>query len=261
MPTTTYGSVDVFFVGDTQRGPRLYRELRSIASNDTDSRLAWAIGVALGRARDGSPRPPLDPDYRVPWPADTFGTAAFDPATGEIGITVGNTDGDSAPLRERGDLSPEEASAAVEALIRTAQGAVGRDAPVRFSIDGAITDQLLGVPTAEPLAAGPDLDVLSHVSLGEPSEGRTVRQGTALLVDGLGTSEDGQVSVQIKRWEGTAVVFAATFDLDPAATTLSPFSVTISLPDMPPGDYDVIATVTNADGTLDTDTRRITVVG
>ncbi|RYC14626.1 Gmad2 immunoglobulin-like domain-containing protein [Nocardioides zhouii] len=262
LPGDVAGEVPVYFIGDTPNGPRLYREDRYVDVGYGESTLAGVIGVALGRSRDGSPRPPLDPDYRVVWPADTFGTAALDKETGEIGITVGSTNGDSASLRERGDLSAEEASLAVEALIRTAQGVVDREAPVRFYLDGEITDQILGVPTSEPLAAGPDLDVLAHVSLEYPSEGRLVDNDAPFTVRGLGNSFEGNIVTRIQRWEGTAVVAEVPTIAGWMDDRLFPFEVTFDLTDVPPGEYVVISRTDDPSGAgnFDTDTRRITLV-
>ena len=41
---------------------------------------------------------------------------------------------------------------------------------------------------------------------------------------------------------------------------VAPFSASFRSHDIQPGDYDLIATVQNADGTVDSDTRRITIV-
>lgn len=263
LPGEVTGGVPVYFVGDTPNGPRLYRENRYVDVGYGESPLAGVIGVAMGRAPDGSPRPPLDPDYRVLWPEGTSGTAALDKETGEIGITVGRTDGgDSSTLRERGALSAEEAALAVEALIRTAQGVVGREAPVRFSIDGELTDQLLGVPTSEPLTAGPDLAVLARVSIDFPSEGRTVDNDEPFTVRGLGNSFEGNIVTRIQRWEGTAVVAELPTIAGWGKERLYPFEVTFDLSDVPPGEYVVISRTDDPSGAgnFDTDTRRITVV-
>ena len=53
---------------------------------------------------------------------------------------------------------------------------------------------------------------------------------------------------------------SAEVDLKPSGRTLAAFSVQFRANDLQPGDYDVIATIQNPDGTVDSDTRRITVV-
>ena len=239
-------AVPVYFVGDTPSGSRLYREFQR--DTGPTSAETFALDAALSGAS-------LDPDYRSLWPV---GTRLGDYFASEGEITV-DLVGD---VHDRpAGMSEAEAALAIEQLVRTAQGLLqqGR-VPVRLTIDHELTDQVLGVPTSEPVAAGPDLDVLAHVSLSEPSEGRAIRVGKALTIDGVGLSEDGRVSIRVKGSERTAKAFDADFDLEPTGGTLAPFSVDLFLDDLQPGDYDVVATVTNADGTFDTDTRRITVV-
>ena len=239
-------AVPVYFVGDTPSGPRLYREFQR--GTGPMSAETFALDAAL-RGRS------LDPDYGSLWPAGTR-TGGYFASEGEITVDLVG-DVHDRPV----GMTEAEAGLAVEQLVRTAQALFqqGR-VPVRLTIDNQLTDQVLGVPTSEPLAAGSDLEVLARVSLSEPSEGRTIRVGKALHVDGVGLSGDGRVAIRIEGRERTARFFDATFDLEPTVDTLAPFSVDLFLDDLEPGDYDVVATVTNADGTLDTDTRRITVV-
>lgn len=246
-PTTvTSLAVPVYFVGDTPSGPRLYREFQRRTGSVSEE--TFALDAALAGAS-------LDPDYRSLWPVGTR-TGGYFASEGEILVDlVGDVHDRPAGLTEA------EAGLAVEQLVRTAQALFqqGR-VPVRLTIDNELTDQVLGVPTSEPLAAGSDLEVLAHVSLSEPSEGHTMRAGKALTIDGVGLSEDGRVSVDVKRWEGSPVLRDLTFDLEPDDSALSPFTISLFLGDLRPGDYEVIVAVTNPDGTLDTDTRRITVV-
>lgn len=262
-PGQVPAQVAIYFVGETPAGPRLFSEERSVNGDDVDSRLVSAVQVALGRAQDGSPRPPLDPDYRVPWPAGTVGYAESDDATGELVVTLSSSRGPAADyLRRRGDLTTEEAALAVEQLVRTAQGVDGRAAPVRFLLDGQPTDQVLGVPTSEPLAAGPDLAVLAHVSIAFPPEGRTVDNDQPFTVTGRGNSFEGTIVTRIQRWEGTYVVDQKPTIAGWLEDRLFPFEVTFDLTDVPPGDYVVISQTDDpsGEGKFDTDTRRITIV-
>jgi len=239
--------VPVYFVGDTPSGPRLFREFQR--GTGPMSAETFALDAALaGRS--------LDPDYRSLWPAGTRSGGYFY-GTGEP-ITI-DLVGD---VHDRpAGMTETEARLAVEQVVRTAQGALGHGrVPVELRLNGDRTDQVLGVPTSEPLSAAPDADVLSPVSLSNPSEGRLVDNDEPLTVKGVGTSADDRVSLRIQQWEGTAVLRQLELDLEPSDAHLASFSVRWSLDGLPPGDYDVVATVTGADGTLDTDTRRITVV-
>jgi hypothetical protein len=258
-PTATEAqtsTVAVYYVGDTPAGPRLYREFRRVEGNPLEA----AVAAAVGNRPDGAGLPPLDPDYRVPWPSLTQAVAHLDDAGDVIEVLLGGDP--EADLRERGDLTESEAGLAIEQLVRTAQGAVGERLPVRFLLYDEITDQVLGVPVSEPLTAGPDLDVLAHVSLTEPSEGQTVDNDEPFTVTGVGNSFEGNVVTRIQRWEGTAVVAELPTIAGWEEPRLYPWTVTFDLTDVPPGDYVVISRTDDPSGAgnFDTDTRRITVV-
>lgn len=249
-------TVPVYYVGDTPDGPRLYREFRRLPGDPLEA----AVSAAVGRTLDGVGLPPLDPDYRVPWPSLTQARAALDATGDTIEIDLGGDPEGS--LHDRGDLTGAEAGLAVEQLVRTAQGVVGERLPVRFLLYGEITDQVLGVPTSEPLGTGSDLAVLAHVSLTEPSEGELVDNDEPFTVTGLGNSFEGNIVTRIQRWEGTYVVdelptIAGTYE-----DRLFPFEVTFDLTDVPPGDYVVISRTDDpsGEGRFHTDSRRITVV-
>ena len=239
--------VHVYFVGDTAAGPRLFRELRS--DLDPDSRVVLGIHAALGGDA-------LDPDYRSPWPE---GVVLRQWSSGPDGIMVSL---EGAPVDRPADMTEEDARLALEQLVRTAQAVSGRGkVPVDVQIEQQVTDTVLGVPTTAPLTGSPDLDVLAPVSLSEPAEGAVVRRADLITVDGEAVSADGRVSLQVKKpREGAAAVFGGQYDLVPSDGPLAPFSVDFSYEGLQPGEYDVVATVENSDGTTDSDTRRITVV-
>lgn len=239
--------VHVYFVGDTAAGPRLFRELRS--DLDPDSRVVLAMDAVLrGDA--------LDPDYRSPWPE---GVVLRQWSSGPDGIMVSL---EGAPVDRPADMTEEEARLALEQLVRTAQEVYGQGkVPVDVQIEQQVTDTVLGVPTTAPLTGSPDLDVLAPVSLTEPSEGQKKRADGTVWVSGRATSADDLVTVRVQRREGTAVVLGpANFTLNQTSDPAGSFSLGLSSDNLQPGEYDVIATVENSDGTTDSDTRRITVV-
>lgn len=248
--------VAVYYVGDTPDGPRLYREFRRLPGDPLEA----AVSAAVGNDTNGVGLLPLDPDYRTPWPSLTQASASLSPEGDLIEIDLGGDP--EGNLHDRGDLSKVEAQLAVEQLIRTAQGVVGERLPVRFLLYGEITDQVLGVPTSEPLAQGSDLAVLAHVSLSAPSEGQVVPRGGGLVVDGLGNSFEGNIVITIQRWEGTEVVAEVPTIAGTYEDHLFPFSERINVFDVPPGDYVVIARTDDpsGEGRFHTDSRRITVV-
>lgn len=241
-------TVAVYYVGDTPDGPRLYREFRMVGAPDPFGAAVAALSLA-----------PMDPDYTNPWPADAIRDVSFDGIgdDGIIGVTV-----DPAYRERPAGMSEVEADLAVEQVIRTVQAAAQSRAPVQFFGDANPIDQVLGVPTSEPLAPGSDLAVLAHVSLSDPSEGMQVDNDEPFTVTGVGNSFEGTIVTRIQRWEGTYIVdqkpaIAGTYE-----DKLFPFEVTFDLTDVPPGDYVVISQTDDpsGEGRFHTDTRRITIV-
>ncbi len=152
----------VYYLGAGPRGPRLFREFQAFAG-DTD--LATAT---VGAAVAGKPR---DPDYTSPWFELGAPTVTV---TRENDVVVVDLATDT-PIRERPTgLSEAEAALAVEQIVYTAQAAVQERAPVQLRVNGGPTDQVLGVPTSEPLAEGSPTTVLSLMSISSPDEGQTV---------------------------------------------------------------------------------------
>jgi hypothetical protein len=249
--------VAVYYMGDTPDGPRLYREFRRVEGDPLQAAASAAVG-RTGAA--GPPLAPLDPDYRVPWPPGTDASATLSADGNVIEINLG---GDPEwGLHDRGVLSDAEAGLAIEQLIRTAQAAVQERLPVRFLLYDEITDQVLGVPTSEPLAAGSDLAVLAHVSLSDPSEGTTVDNDEPLVVRGLGNSYEGNIVTRLLRMGGRDVIepqpaIAGTYE-----DRLFPFEVTLDLADARPGEYVVISQTDDpsGEGRNHFDSRNITIV-
>ena len=219
-PTEDGGSettVAVYYVADTERaGPRLYREFQRGEGE------ALAAGVV---ALTGTP---LDGDYRTMWQGGQITNASYD---GEIiNVVV-----DPAVRQRPGDMSAAEARAAVEQVVYTMQAAVQERAPVQFRTADNPIDQVFGVPTSEPLANGPMLDVLSHINLTAPEQGTVVDDGT-LEISGVGNSFEANVGWEIRRGDDVVMDGFATMDgwMEPK---LFPFETTADVSDLDPGDY------------------------
>jgi spore germination protein GerM len=242
-------AVAVYYVGDTPDGPRLYREFRSMsATNPFDAAIS-----ALEQA-------PLDPDYRTYWPAGSIDVVGFDGIGADGAFAVRLSD---ASLHGR-PAGMDEATArmAVEQVIYTLQAAAGARASVQFYLDGNPIDQVLGVPTSEPLANGPVLETLALVSLTSPGEGVYVDNDEPLVVEGVGNSFEGNIVTRVQRWEGTYIVDQLPAIAGWGEDKLFPFEVTFDLTDAPPGDYVVISQTDDpsGEGRFHSDSRRITVV-
>jgi hypothetical protein len=250
-PATRGGGLEAwtYYVGDTPDGQRLYRELRRTSGENPFS-----------AAEDGLTLAPLDPDYVSLWPVDAIRSVSFDGIgdDGVIGVTV-----DPAYRERPVGMTEVEAALAVEQVVRTLRAAVRAGAAVQFLSDGNPVDQVLGVPTSEPLAAGSDLAVLAHVSLSDPSEGLLVDNDEPFTVTGLGNSFEGNIVTRIQRLSGVVEVVAE----EPAIAgtyedRLFPFEVTFDLTTVPPGDYLVVSRTDDpsGEGRVHVDDRRITVV-
>ncbi len=221
-------TVAVYYVGDTERaGPRLYREFQRGEGE------ALAAGLA---ALTGTP---LDDDYRTLWAAGQLTDASYDGDV--IDVVV-----DPAVRQRPGGMSVAEARAAVEQVIYTMQAAVQERAPVQFRTADNPIDQVFGVPTSEPVANGPMLDVLSHVNLTSPEQGTVVDDGT-LEVSGVGNSFEANLGWQIRRGDEVVLEGFATMAgwMEPK---LFPFETSADVSDLPPGDYTFWVTTDDPSG-------------
>lgn len=242
-------TVPVYYVGDTSRGPRLYREFHRVR---TSAPLVAAVDEAV--AGD-----PVDADYRSPWPA---GASAADVTYDGDVITVNLEQADVGSselgLHNRPDgMSEEEAQVAVQQLIFTAQAALQEGRPgVQFLVNGQRTDTLLGVPASEPLAQGDATDVLAQVWIIEPSEGEEVI--APFEVSGLAAAFEA--NVQWELMQGDRAVQKG-FTTAEECCTMAPYSFMV---DAPPGDYTLVVHDTDESGGEGfapwEDTKQVTIV-
>lgn len=248
-PAAETVTVPVYYAGETPSGLRLYREFQETQTDDPPT-TALELAV-MGGAQD--------PDYSSAWPEGTgVAGATYD---GDV-ITVDLT---GAPRERPAGMSEEQASIALEQVIYTAQAAFQKGRPgVQLLLDGGRTDMVLGLPTSEPLANGPVLDTLALVSLTTPNEGDVVT-GDTLEVSGVANSFEANVIVRLQRYEGTEVVAEEPFTAEGwMGEKLFPFSGTLDLSGVAPGDYFLIAMTDDPSGGAEgqgahSDSRRITV--
>ncbi|MET1058799.1 MAG: Gmad2 immunoglobulin-like domain-containing protein [Nocardioides sp.] len=223
----------VYFAGDSPEGVSLYREFQRVDAGD---RLRAAANLAVRGSA-------ADPDYRSLWPDG----AAID-AVGFDGVGV---DGllqvslSDAALRVRPPTMTErEAQLAIQQVVYTLQGVVGARAPLQFLLDGHPADTVLGVPTAEPLANEPQLEVLSQVNLTAPEQGEEV--ASMLVVTGVASSFEATVPLKVMR--GSEVVLEDVATADGWGDRLYPFTVSLDLSSLPAGDYTLVASTDDPSG-------------
>ncbi len=244
-PETATGAV--YFVGQTPMGPRLYREFRALAVDDSEP-----LGPVVRAAVEGVPE---DPDYASPW-AGTGATLRS--ATGDDDLVTLDLAGD---LHDRpATLDPDLAALAVEQLVRTAQAALGSPAPVQLLLDGERTDQLLGVPVSEPLAPGDDLDMLALVSISDPAEGQRVE--ATFTARGRASSFEATVPWEVRDDAG-AVLVEGFATAEGWMDRLHPWEAEVDVSALAPGRYTFVAMTSDPSGGESggpfTDTRTIVV--
>lgn len=237
-------TVPVYYVGDTSRGPRLYREFHQARADQDAATAAVVEAVSVE---------PLDPDFGSPW----FGTATDAGSVTHEGGTITVDLATDQDLRTRpAGMSKAEASMAVEQVLYTVQAALQSRDPVQILVNGQRTDQLLGVPTSEPLAQGDETATLAQVWIIDPQHGDTVASGAK--VSGIGAFFEANVTWELR--QGDRVVESG-FTTAEQCCTMAPYS--FDLPDVPAGDYELAVSDSDASGGEGpapfSDTKQITI--
>jgi len=241
-PTPTHLiDAQVYVLGSTAAGPRLFVEQRQIRAASDSSDLQTVVDETL-TARPG------DPDYQNP--LRELGLTAR--ATLEGGVVT--IDLSSAPARPAG-MDGEAARLALQSLVWSADKAVSATGPVRFTVADAPADTVLGVSTSAPVErAGAD-SVMSTVSISSPLEGSKV--SNQFEVTGQAATFEANVVWELKQGEK---VVRNGYTTATECCTLSPYRFTVTAT---PGEYTLVVHDTDeSDGEgvgTSEDTKRITV--
>ncbi len=220
---TVERSVPVYYAGEAAPGTRLFREFQRMTLCEAPQCLP---GAALKAAVTGTPE---DADYRSLWPAGTQ-VGEFTQSADLLTVDLGGDVHD----RPAG-MTASDAELAVQQVIFTAQAAVGKGRlPVKFLLGGQPTDMILGVPTAEPLAAADDLDVLAPVQISSPTNGQKVKAGK-ITVTGVAAAFEANVTWEL--FVGGDAVVDTGFATAQECCTLSPYSFELTLA---PGTYTLV---------------------
>jgi Immunoglobulin-like domain of bacterial spore germination len=228
-PGEPVSATPVYYVGNTPHGLRLYREFNRFA------------GGPGPRAIAGLTSRPADPDYRTLWSDGLLTGSVSDPEAGVVMVFVTEEAHDRPP-----NMTAEEAELAIEQVIFTLQ-AVFQDSrlAVQFRLGDNPVDQVLGVPTSEPLAAGAQLDVLALVSITNPAEGREVTG--SFVADGRASSFEGTVPWELR--DSSGAVVRQGFAMAGMDDHLIPWSTEpIDVSDLEPGSYVFEARTDDAGG-------------
>ncbi len=227
-------AVPVYFLGDSGRGPVLYREFRAqdLAPGAAD-RLRASVTLAVTGA-------PLDPDYTSPWPP---GTTVAGVTAGDDEITVDLSGG--AVSRRPGGLSEQDAEMALQQVVYSAQAGLGERLPVRFLLDGQQTGTLLGIDLPGPVAELPETDALAHAQVTSPAEGATV--SSAFEVEGRGSSFEATMLWELRRGDAKGTVVRSGYaTADGWMGRLYPFRFTVK--GVSPGDYTLVVSTDDPSG-------------
>jgi len=246
----------IYFVSDTDSGPRLFREFQAIGTTTDPSE---RVLLALQRlTADVGPR---DPDYRTLWPSGSFAAVRVedDRVVVELGTDAALEGSDGAGVGRYG----------VQQAVYTAEAALGDALPVAFEWNGEPTRQVLGLRVGTVVDRDRSYDVTAPVNITDPAENLAVEDGTLrangtmatyvtdvawALLQGSDVVRDGRaISVDITGPDARATLGAPGWEIDE-----------VDISDLAPGDYVFVVSVTDVGQTSDqtadfSDTRTITV--
>lgn len=182
-------ALGVYYVGDTGRGPRLYREFVNVAAD----------GDLRKQALDALQGVPGDPDYRTLWPQGSFTGGTSDPEAGIVFVQLAD---ESLTERPAGMTEPE-ARLALQQVVWTMQAVFQEPLDVGFLLGEDMVDRVLGVDAglAERGSAG---EVLSQMNISYPYQGAEVTD--TLVADGRNDSYEATVRWRIEDRDGDVVL-------------------------------------------------------
>jgi hypothetical protein len=206
-------AVPAYFVGETPRGDRLYREFQPVA--DAVTGLAGLDLLEAG---------PADPDYTSLWPEGSFEDQISDPEAGVVHVYLTGT-------------APANPSAlALQQVVYTVGAGFQEPLEVVFHRGDSV---VASVPRA------PQLDTLSLVNLSDPSEGQPV-SGT---LDVQGVANSNEANVHWRLVQDDTEIDEGSFMADGwMGEKLFPFSGEIDVSSLAPGSYTLIVETSDLSG-------------
>lgn len=258
--TTGAKAYAVYYVGADAAGrPVLYREWHRGPSLPTSDPNGTGDDLLTEAVHDAVASLPLDPDYRTPWhDLATLDHASYQGTGADDSLQIAFADTGIAE-RPTG-MSAAEARAAVQQLVYTAQGAIGKRVPVAFSVAGTVpgtAPTLLGVDISRPIDNAPMLRTLSLVNISSPNEGEQV--SGRLVVTGVNNAFEGNSVIYLERSGKKYAVTPATGGQ--GGHRLFPWKVALDLTRVPLGEYTLVAENDDPSGQghPDRDTRTVEV--
>lgn len=227
-PTVVTRAYAQYWVADTARGFRLYREF--VRLEVVPDPIAGALKALIAGA-------PKDTDYVTLWPKETKINSV---------VVVGNQATVDLTLGKM-NVGSEAESLAIAQLVWTATAANTKVKKIQLTVDGKIVESIAGhVDATKPFTRGLTYDVLAPVWITSPEEGALVSaQGFRLS----GMASTFEANVAWKVFQNGKLVKQGSTTAAQAAPAWKPWSVAI--PGLTPGKYIFIAMEFSAkDGSL-----------
>lgn len=246
-------AVAVYYVAQTDAGPRLYREFHRVPASDvTDADATAGLGSTALREMFAADRG-VDPDYRSFWPA---GSALHSPVRHADGVIA--VDLTAAAAAGRVDAAVAELT--VQQLVYTVQAALGVTDPVRITVEGRPVPRLWDqVETARPVPRADPIEVRSLVQIDNPAHGAVV--GPTVTVTGAAATFEATVLWEVLRDAADPVVVRSGFTTAAEGMRFSRYEFTVD--GLEPGGYVVRVLEPDPSGGAGrprfTDTKSVTV--
>ena len=213
-PTVSTKAMAQYWVADTARGFRLYREYVRI--NPTPDAITAALRQLVSQG-------PVDSDYVSLWP---------------IGTTINSVkvNGDTALIDltfPKLNVGAAAESLAIAQLVWTATAANTTIKKVSLTVDGKKVESLAGhVDATQPFTRGLTYEILPPVWITSPTEGQRVA-AKGFTLSGMASTFEANVVWKVIK-DGVIVKQGSTTALG-AAPAWKPWS--IAIPDLAPGTY------------------------
>ena len=190
-PVRTLSSIPVYYLGESQKSFKLFREFRVVP--DTGGAIASAVSAMTRLA-------PLDPDYLTPWrPASRVHVARVG---GNLAVDL------SADAFASTTVGSEVAAAAIQQLVYTATAAAAQSGSpattVSVTKDGKAADAWGVVRIGAAMRRAPIIDVQALAWVVTPQQGEVRPAGTVSFT-GYGTSFEATFGWVIRTAAGRTV--------------------------------------------------------
>jgi hypothetical protein len=217
-PTVITKAYAQYWVGDTARGFRLYREY--VRLEVTPDPITTALKALISSK-------PKDTDYVTLWPKETkINSIVVVGNKATIDLTLGKM-----------NVGSEAESLAIAQLVWTATAANTKVKQIQLTVDGKIIESIAGhVDATKPFTRGLTYEVLAPVWITSPEEGATVN---ALGFKLSGMASTFEANVAWKVFQNGKLVQQGSTTAAEAAPAWKPWSVAIT--GLTPGKYMFIA--------------------